>query len=47
MGPMRPIIWRSPATGAANNTEEKQMPVIQVRVIKDVFYKDLKRQIIN
>jgi 4-oxalocrotonate tautomerase len=26
---------------------EKQMPLIQVRVIKDVFSKDQKRQIIN
>jgi 4-oxalocrotonate tautomerase len=44
---MRPIILRSPATGPAENTEEKQMPLIQVRVIKDVFNKDQKRQIIN
>ena len=27
--------------------KEKQMPLIQVRVIKDVFNKDQKRQIIN
>src|SRR3954470_2937053 len=46
-GPMRPIILRSPTTGPANRTEEKQMPLIQVRVIKDVFNKDQKRQIIN
>jgi 4-oxalocrotonate tautomerase len=44
---MRPIILRSPTTGPANKTEEKQMPLIQVRVIKDVFNKDQKRQIIN
>jgi 4-oxalocrotonate tautomerase len=36
-----------PRDGTANNTEEKQMPLIQVRVIKDVFNKDQKRQIIN
>src|SRR3954467_11756710 len=46
-GPMRPIILRSPATGPANTQRRKQMPLIQVRVIKDVFNKDQKRQIIN
>ena len=33
--------------GTREHTEEKQMPLIQVRVIKDVFNKDQKRQIIN
>jgi 4-oxalocrotonate tautomerase len=33
--------------GPQNNSEENQMPLVQVRVIKDVFNKEQKRQIIN
>src|SRR4029078_4311301 len=36
-----------PARGPANHSEENQMPLVQVRVIKDVFNKEQKRQIIN
>jgi 4-oxalocrotonate tautomerase len=47
-GPARPINLRLvPTNRFANKSEENQMPLIQVRVIKDVFSKDQKRQIIN